>query len=99
MIKPIQFASTQQLDSLHTTINLLNHRVDSLEKVSLKTTIGQTYFSNILSAQLGVFILIITIIFAFVGLVSWRALFIPLRRKETELKNLIAQLKSEQSQK
>lgn len=56
-------------DSLKHSLAQMQHKVDSLETVVMKTEIGTGFFSEIISLQLGVFLFLLSII----GWIGWKS--------------------------
>jgi len=74
--------SMVKIDSLVNSVNHLNERVDSLNKVVNKTEIGTSFFFSIIGLQLAIFLLLV----GAVGWIGWTSIFnyIKKLRGETE---------------
>ncbi len=78
--------SSTKLDSLNIELHKLHLAVDSLQKDVIKDKINTDYFHDILSTQFGGFALLVSIILAVIGFISWGSIIIPFKRKTEQIK-------------
>lgn len=84
MLDKIQPSSGLTRDSLHYAIEILKNRVDSLEKIVVKTEISTGFFTDALSTNLAIFATII----GFAALISWGSIarLITIYKKDVDKK-------------
>lgn len=87
IVKSVYHAT--KVDTLQNQIQALTHQVDSLNKVSNANTIHTAYFHDIINSQVMTFSLILTVLVALPGIISWRWISSRFReidaRRQTDL--------------
>ncbi|SDQ00927.1 hypothetical protein SAMN05428975_5561 [Mucilaginibacter sp. OK268] len=74
LLSAVTMLHPTKIDTLQTQISHLTQTIDSLKQATIVNTIATGYFHDILNSLTMIFILIVTVIVSFAGVISWRTI-------------------------
>jgi hypothetical protein len=85
-IKNTLMLDSIKIDSIDRKYIKLSHTVDSLKVLLNNYSVSTSYYHDIINTDVATFILIVSIIVAVIGLISWRSIIFFYKKKTTEIR-------------